>query len=530
MTGMKIVTSEQIGRIEARSQQAGVSVDMLMERAGLAVAQRVRHHLGHLADVPVAVLVGPGNNGGDGLVAARHLHDWGARVTVYVCLDRRGPDPNLDIVRERGISIARAAEDDGLALLRESLESAHVVVDAILGTGRARPIEGVLKEVLLALRTARLQRPRLRIVALDLPSGLNADTGAVDPACLAADITATLGYPKVGLFTLPGADMVGSLEVEDIGIPPNLDEDVGLELMTPAWARTVLPRRPSGAHKGTFGRTLVIAGSRNYVGAAYLAAAAATRVGAGLVTVALPESLQAIVAARAAEPIYLPLPEASPGVIAADAASIVVDQMAGYDAMLLGCGLGRAASTRKFVEQVLYSGEGLPSTVVDADGLNLLSGPNTPGWWNRFSARAVVTPHPGEMARLSRAPEGPRQDERIAKASEAAGKWNKVTVLKGAYTVVAFPEGGVLLSPFANPGLASGGTGDVLAGAIAGLLSQGLGLEDGAALGVFVHGLAGERVRAELGDTGMVASDLLLALPRAIKELREAPGDGPRGV
>ena len=521
---MKIVTSQQMREIEMRSEQAGVSTDALMETAGLQVARRVRDHVGHvghLAGVPISILVGPGNNGGDGLVTARHLHAWGARVTVYLCLDRRTPDPKLELVRERDITVVHGAEDDGLAKLRELLASSDVVVDSILGTGRARPIEGALREVLRVLRSSKGQRSDLRIVAMDLPTGLDSDTGGVDPACVPADVTATLGYPKVGLFTLPGADIVGTLEVEDIGIPPNLDGDIGLELMTPAWAAPTLPQRPSGAHKGTFGRTLVVAGSRNYVGAAYLAAAAATRVGAGLVAIALPESLQAAVASKAAEPIYVPLPEASPGVIAAEAASTILDHMADYDAMLLGCGLGQAAPTAEFVERVLYSGEAMPPTVVDADGLNILSRSQDPGWWTRFAARAIVTPHPGEMARLMGEQDGPAQQERIGKTSQAAASWNKVTVLKGAHTVVAAPDGGAMLSPFANPGLASAGTGDVLAGTIAGLLSQGLSIEDAAALGVFLHGQAGERVRQELGDTGMIASDLLGELPKAIKELRE---------
>jgi hydroxyethylthiazole kinase-like uncharacterized protein yjeF len=515
---MKIVTSEQMRQIEARSEQAGVSTDTLMEVAGLAVAKRVRHHLGPLVGVPIVVLVGPGNNGGDGLVTARHLHNWGARVLAYLCAERREPDPRLAIVHDLGLPILRASQDAGLARLKEALASAHMVIDAVLGTGRSRPVDGILKDILLELAQARARRGDLRVLALDLPTGLNADTGAVDPVCPAADVTVTLGYPKVGLFAFPGADRVGKLEVVDIGIPPGLDGDVRLELMTPAWARSALPRRPSSAHKGTFGRTLVVAGSRNYVGAAYLAATAATRVGAGLVTLAIPQSLQAAVAARAVEPTYLPLPESSPGVVSPEAINSIVEALPGYNALLVGCGLGQEANTRELVVRLLCSGAPLPPAVVDADGLNTLSGDT--GWWERFSTRAIVTPHPGEMARLTGEPASAVQADRVGRAVESAVKWNKVTVLKGAYTVVAFPDGGAMLSPFANPGLASAGTGDVLAGAIVGLLSQGLTLENAAALGVYLHGAAGERVRGELGDTGMIASDLLPTLSRVLKELR----------
>ena len=520
---MKIVTSGQMREIEARSERAGVSTDSLMERAGLEVARRVRHHIGHVTGVPMLVLVGPGNNGGDGLVAARHLDGWGARVTVYICLQGRRPDPKLDALSDKRAVVIEASEDEGLETLASTLTSAHLVVDAVLGTGRARPIEGLLKDVFGELAKAKATRDDLRILALDLPTGLDADTGAVDPASLSADVTVSLGYPKIGMFAFPGADRVGDLEVVDIGLPAGVDDDVDLELMTPAWASKTLPQRPSGAHKGTFGRTLVVAGSRNYIGAAYLAASAAYRVGAGLVTVAIPESLQAAVAAKAPEPTYLPLPESSPGVVSPEATSILLDSVGRYEALLVGCGLGQAASTREMVERLLYSDAPMPPMVVDADGLNILS--LAPGegqaWWQRFSSRAVLTPHPGEMARLTGVSlDKLRREDRVATATSSAAKWNKVTVLKGAYTVVASHGAGAMVSPFANPGLSTAGSGDVLAGAIAGLLSQGLTLEDAGALGVYLHGAAGDRVRERLADTGMIASDLLPALPIAIKQLR----------
>ena len=316
----------------------------------------------------------------------------------------------------------------------------------------------------------------------------------------------------------------------DIGIPAGLDRDVTVELMTPEWARSVLPDRPSEAHKGSFGRTLVVGGSRSYVGAAALAAAAATRVGAGLVTLAIPSSLQAAVAPRVAEPTYILLPESAPGVVSADAAAAILKSLATFDALLIGCGLGQAPATGELVEKLLCSGEALPPTVVDADALNLLSlaKSRSAESWGRFSASAILTPHPGEMARLMGDSVSSVQADRIGRTVESASSWNKVVALKGAHTVVAAPSGNAMLSPYANPGLASAGTGDVLAGAIAGLLSQGMSLEEAAALGVYVHGAAGDRVREELGDTGMIASDLLTALPLAIKELRR--GHGRRGL
>ena len=520
---MKIVTSQQMRLIEERAQEAGVSNDTLMENAGLAVAQQVRDYLGRLDGAQVAVLVGPGNNGGDGLVVARHLHSWGARASVCLCGDRRTDDPKLAAVRDEGVPVLSVSDDARLAQLCQVLSSAKLVVDAILGTGRSRPIEGALKEVLLELAREKARRRELSIMALDLPTGLNSDTGTVDPACPGADITVTLGYPKGGLYMFPGAEVVGRVEVVDIGVPAVL-EDEPLDLMTREWANSTLPPRPLSAHKGTFGRTLVLAGSSNFVGAASLAATAALRSGAGLVTLAIPRSLQSAVAARAAEPTYLPLSESSPGVLSPEAAEQIAETLPDYDSLLVGCGLGQAPATREVLERLIYSDAGLPPAVVDADGLNFLARSRGPGWWEKFSTQAILTPHPGEMARL-RADSSPvAEDKRVEKAVESAVRWNKVVVLKGAFTVVAFPTGRAMLSPFANPGLATAGTGDVLAGAIAGLLAQGLGLEDAAALGVYTHALAGEMVKEQLGDSGMIASDLLDALPRVTKGLRSGSG------
>ena len=520
---MKIVTSEQMRRIEERSEEAGVSTDRLMENAGLAVAWSVRRLLGRVVGAHVVVLAGPGNNGGDGLVAARRLLSWGANVTVYLTRDR-DEDPNLDSVAARGAPVVLASEGDVSQRLSGDLRRANLVVDALLGTGRSRPISDVVKTVLRALARARTGRPDLRLLAVDLPTGLDADSGRTDPECAAADVTVALGYPKAGHYTGSGSRYCGRVEVADIGVPAGLDGDVRLELMTAEWARALLPGRPPDAHKGTFGRALIVAGSRSYVGAARLAAASAARAGAGLVTVAVPESLRAEVASGYPEPTYLPLPESYPGSHSPSSAAFIMDRGGGYDALLVGCGLGLEDGTVEMVERLLYGGARLPPTVIDADALNVMARSTAPEWWERLPQRAVVTPHPGEMGRLADEPAAAVQHGRIEAARRSAEKWNKVVVLKGAHTVVASPGGGVLVSPFANPGLASAGTGDVLAGVITGLLAQGLDLEGASALGVYLHGLAGERVRHEMGDTGMLAGDLLPALPPAIMELRRGTG------
>ena len=520
MSSVKVVTSRQMRLIEERAEQAGTSTDTLMERAGEEVALRVEG-LPDDAGV-VAVLVGPGSNGGDGLVAARRLCGRGRRVEAYICTPRRTPDPKLQMATQEAVRVIRADEDRDMAQLRDLLDRSHVVVDAILGTGRSRAIKGDLEAILRSLDEARARRPEMRLVAVDVPTGLDADTGAADPACVAADLTVSLGFHKAGLLTPSGADVAGEVTVADIGLAEDLAADVDVELMTAAWAGKLLPRRPLAAHKGTFGRTLVVAGSRNYVGAAHLAAMGAYRVGAGLVTLAVPESLCGPLATAAPEPTYLPLPETWPGTVSPDAAPVLLQAVAGYDALLIGCGLGVSTATRRLVEAVLYTDRNMPPTVVDADGLNILSLTRSKDmpWWRLFRGPAVLTPHPGEMARL-RVDSPTEPGGRIDIARESADRWNKVAVLKGAHTVVASPGGGVMVSPFANPGLATAGTGDVLAGVISGLLAQGLSLAHAASLGVYLHGAAGESVRRELGDSGMVASDLLPEVPRAAQALRQ---------
>jgi NAD(P)H-hydrate epimerase len=508
-------------QLEESCAQIGLTTDVLMENAGKAVAEEVRRILGNVDQQNILFLIGPGNNGGDGLVAARYLHDWGARVTVYLPSERPQGDSKLKLVQERGITCVDAAEDEGLGRLNEFLTSANAVVDALFGTGPTRRIGGLILMVLDRINRARKEHPSWRIIALDLPSGLNADTGAVEPSCLYADYTITLGFPKPGLLILPGAERVGKLIVVDIGMPAHLVQESAAEYIVGEWVKSVLPERPLQANKGSFGRVLVVAGSINYIGAAYLACSGAIRVGAGLVTLATATSLQSILASKLTEVTYLPLPESRPGIISAEAARLVLPQFEQYNVLLLGCGLGQSESVVRFIRSIIIGRhkQALPSLVLDADALNTLA--NTPRWWKLLTTDAILTPHPGEMARLAGMTVEEVQSDRVGVAKKFAAEWNKTIVLKGAYTVVASPEGKVKISLIANPGLASAGTGDVLTGAIAGLVAQGLSLFDAAACGVYLHAEAGEMVKARLGDAGMVASDLLPELPQVIKRLKE---------
>jgi len=521
---MKILSTDQMRQAEQDCAQISVSIDALMENAGKAVAETAKGILGAIEKQNILVLIGPGNNGGDGLVAARYLHDWGAKVGVYLCSQRPPDDPNLKLVQERAITSIQAAEDKNLKQFDGLLSSANTVIDSIFGTGKVRPLTGVFKQVLERVKKAKDKQPSIRVIAVDLPSGLNADTGEVDPVCLYANNTITLGYPKLGLFRFPGAERVGRLTTVDIGIPAHLVEQVDVELITDAWARTALPRRPLQANKGTFGKVLVIAGSINYIGAAYLACNGALRVGAGLVTLATATSLQPVLASKLTEVTYLPLPESQPGIISAQAAQLTRQQFEDYNVLLMGCGLGQNQSTATFVRSILLrSKRPLPFTVLDADALNILA--KTPNWWQQLTDDAVLTPHPGEMSRLAGMSVNEVQSDRVGTAKRLAAEWHKTVVLKGAYTVVAATDGRVRISPFANPGLASGGTGDVLTGVIAGLAAQGVPPFDAAALGVYLHAQAGEMVKGILGDAGMVATDLLTALPLVIKQIKELSPD-----
>ena len=517
---MKIVTVEQMHFLEARAEERKVFPDALMEKAGLDVAN---HSIGMLANpkgAHVLVLVGPGNNGGDGLVAARYLDQWGARVCVYLCATRKTPDPLMTRLEDRGALLFRAENDPFYENLRRQLAAASLVIDAVLGTGKVRPLEGHLAEVLKVVSEVRAAKG-LKVLAVDLPTGLNADTGELDPATLFADVTVALGCPKIGHFTFPGPTATGRLEVADIGIPSGLDQTFPLEMVTPELVRPLLPVRPLDAHKGTFGKLLAVAGSRRYVGAAYLACAGAYRVGAGLVTLATPQGIYPTVASKLTEATYLPLKETPSGSIGIQSLEGLREGVKGYGTLLVGCGLGPEDDLRLVLGRFLLDMPDMAdrTLVLDADALTALA--QIDDWHARLKAKAILTPHPGEMARLVGSEAAQVQSNRLATAREAAQKWGQVVVLKGAYTLIASPDGKARLNPFANPALSTAGTGDVLAGAIAGLLAQGLSPYDAATCGVYLHAAAGEALRSQFGDAGMLASDLLLELPKQIKTLKQ---------
>jgi NAD(P)H-hydrate epimerase len=462
-------------------------------------------------------------------------------VQLYLWKRDLEDDDNFQFTQERDIPYLSADEDTGFKWLTDLLSEASVVMDALLGTGVARPIHGTLEGILKTLLETVASGAGPIVVAVDVPTGVDCDSGAVDPAAVAADLTVTLALPKRGFYSFPASDYLGDLVISDIGIPPSLTSHLTLELAGSDVARGLLPQRPRNAHKGTFGKALIVAGSPNYTGAAYLASAAATRVGAGLVTLCLAQNLHPILASKLTEVTFLLLPH-DLGALVPEASELIEERLSDCDALLVGPGLGAEESTARFVQHLLRvqadsrgrhigfikatdGGVGeedetkdLPPVVVDADGLNALA--RLSRWWEALSVQCILTPHPGEMSRLLDCPIEEVEADRVATARQAAEEWQQVVVLKGAHSVISAPDGRVAICPYANPGLASAGTGDVLAGSIVGFLAQGLPVYEAAMLGVYAHGAAGEMATAALGNTGTVAGDLLPLLPIVLRELR----------
>jgi NAD(P)H-hydrate epimerase len=512
---MRVVSVDEMREIERRAETAyRLTSPLLMERAGQSVAEILRSHAGgEVRDLDVLVLVGPGNNGGDGRVMGRYLAGWGARVSYFLWKEN---------TLERNGQIVPAG--DPLENVREALASADIVVDALLGTGHARPLAPTMRQALALVQAERERRSGgLIVLAVDLPSGMNADTGAVDEGTIAADLTVTLAFPKIGLYLFPGAALVGELEVGSIGLPDEMSIPPGMEVIDAALIRQSLPGRPLESNKGTYGKAIILAGSPPYVGAAHLAASAAGRIGAGLITIATTPELSHVYAASLVEATYCLLPPLD--VKPQERARVLLGALRGYRALVVGPGLGQSDATRDFLLHVFDGVRAMPDSerpqlLVDADGLNNLA--RVERWHERLPTNTVLTPHPGEMARLrGGAQVSGGEVDRLSVASECAHAWRHVVVLKGASTLIASPDGALRLNWPGNPALATAGTGDVLAGTVGGLLAQGMAPFEAASAGVYLHSRAGLLVSARLGDAGLLASDLLPELPLALRATKD---------
>ncbi len=516
---MKLVTTAQMRELEAAAVAAGVSERQLMEEAGLAVAQEAWMTLGTLEGRRIVALIGPGNTGGDGNVAARPLSDWGAEASLYIARKRRD-ESMVDELAPREMQVLAGEDDPDGVLLEQLLGGSDLVIDALLGIGQRRPLdpEEPIAKALVALAAARAGYNPPKLIAVDLPTGINADTGAVDPLTVEPDQTVTFGLPKVGMYQAPASGKCGRVQVIDIGIPKAAQDAVPLELLTARWARTAFPPRPEDANKGTFGRVLVVGGSPRYLGAPVLAAKGAYRAGAGLITIACPQDLVAALAPSIAEATWLPLTPAPAGGLPDEAAIALRGEWPAFSAAVIGPGIGNTSDTRALLWAALPDAAQLArGAVIDADGLNAIA--ELADGRDRVPANAVLTPHPGEMARLLGTTVADIQSRRIEAASEAASAYGCVVVLKGAHSVIADATGRIALSPYANPLLATAGSGDVLAGMIAAYLAQGLEPFEAARLAVYLHAATGESLREEYGNAGLLAGEIATKLPRVVKEL-----------
>lgn len=514
---MKLVTAEQMRELERRAaQEAGLPTLLLMEHAGRAVAQVTWQLLRQRGGQRVVVVCGKGNNGGDGLCAARHLANAGLAVRAYLLArdqDLEGDAAlNLRGLRACGVEVDNVVGAVDTAL-RAMGVGADVVVDAIFGTGfRGTPVG------LAARAIETINDSPLPVVAVDVPSGLDADTGRVEGPCVRAHVTVTMGLPKVGLLVYPGAAYCGHVVVADLGLPRRMVLDapsLPTEMATAAQVSRRLPARAPEAHKGTYGRVLVVGGSARFPGAPKLAALGALRSGAGLVRLLVPACIFPAVASSALEFMPAALPDRD-GALDASAFEPLMEFAQDADVVAAGPGLTAAEGVAHLVRRLLEVCD--RPLVLDADALNVLRGQH--GLLRGARAPVVITPHPGELARLLGVSPSEVQRARLEVARSTARLIGAVTLLKGARTVVASPEGRVVVNPTGNPGMASGGMGDVLTGAVAAFIAQGLVPFEAAWVAAYVHGLAADLLAEERGDRGLLAHDVADRIPEAVYRVR----------
>jgi ADP-dependent NAD(P)H-hydrate dehydratase / NAD(P)H-hydrate epimerase len=532
---MKLVTLPEMQKIEQEADANGLTFDQMMENAGHNLAKEVQN-LAYSQDdeeIQVLGLVGPGNNGGDTLVALAHLAEKGWKARAYL-VRRKAGDALAKRLEEANGEIVLAEKDTDFTRLTAFLGTADVLLDGLLGTGFKLPLKGEIANVLAATKVAIIEQPwPPYVVAVDCPSGVDCDTGEAAAETLTADATVTMAAVKQGLLKVPAFDLAGEIHVVEIGLPDDLPswKAVVNEVADEDLVISLLPNRPADAHKGTFGTALVVAGSVNYTGAALLAGKAAYRVGTGLVTMAIPASLHLALAGHFPEATWLLLPHEL-GVISADATSVLSENLERATALLIGPGFGLEETTRDFLEKLFegtastkqthgrigfVKGESraakaqqvpLPPVVLDADGLKLMA--QIKNWSKLLPDPATLTPHPGEMAGLTGWTVDKIQADRLGTARHFAGEWGHVVVLKGAFTVVAAPDGRTTTIPVATPALARAGTGDVLAGIIVGLRAQGLDAYAAAVAGTWIHAQAGLFAADTVGNPASVmAGDIL---------------------
>ena len=508
---MLLVTAAQMQRLDRRAiEEFAIPGLILMENAGRGVCDLIHRHFAARLHQGVTVLAGPGNNGGDGFVIARHLHQAGVKVKILALVSgekfKGDALTNYGILKKLGLPITECLDSASLSAVSGPIKRSGLIVDAIFGTGLTREVTGRF-----ARSIEMANEGPAPIMAVDIPSGLSADTGRPLGTTIRADITATMALAKIGLVLHPGADYVGDLHVVEIGIPRSAINEAGIktELFDEESFRTVLRPRPATGHKGTFGHILILAGSEGKTGAAALSAHGALRSGAGLVTLGCPSGIQPVLAQKLTEAMVEGLPETRSGTLSREAMPVIESMLEKREALAMGPGLGLGRETRALACQLI---EAVPvPAVVDADALTALGTDHGPV--RRAKGPRVLTPHPGEMARLLGCTTAEVQHDRMAAALSLAHSSGAIVVLKGARTVIAAPDGKISINSTGNPGMGAGGMGDTLTGIIGGLLAQGYAVWDAARISVFVHGRAADQMAKLRGNWGYLASEVADWIP-----------------
>ncbi len=539
---MKLVSVAEMKAIEREADASGLSYSQMMQNAGTGLAAEIRRRYGG-ENFRIAVgLVGSGNNGGDCLVALTDLQQDSWDCTAILVRERPDDDPLVTRFRQVGGMLLHWQELTQEGIKELYVQRANVLIDGVLGTGIQLPLKAVLAEILGEVKQfIEAAEPEIEVVAVDCPSGVDCDSGAAAAETIPADLTVCMAAVKEGLLLSPAFDLVGEVIAVDIGLAADLPawQAVQREVADADMVRSILPKRAPDSHKGTYGTALIVAGSVNYSGAVLLAGEAAYRIGAGLVTLAVPAPLHQALASALPEATWLLLPHEM-GVISAGAVDLVRKQLERVNAMLLGPGWGMEETTQNFLERLLQvkpaapkpgigfiqnstrpaeAGPQLPPLVIDADGLKLLA--KIEGWAKLVPPGTVLTPHPGEMAILTRMKITDIQADRYGTAVRFAREWDKVVVLKGAFTIVADASGRTAVIPVATSALAKGGTGDVLAGMITGLRAQGVPPFEAAVAGAWIHAHAGLAAAEQWGNEAMVlAGDVILGLAEVFEKLK----------
>ena len=510
-----IATTSQMRECDRKTiEEIGLPGMVLMENAARGVAARASELLDNDVEGKlIGIYCGSGNNGGDGLAAARYLKGWGAEIELWLLADSKklkgDAAKQFELYRKVGGEIHQVSNSRDLKPI-----AADLVIDALLGTGFTGNADGLYRKAIEVIN-----QHQCPILAVDIPSGVKGDSGEIGAVAVKADTTVTFGLVKPGLLLPPGSDYSGEVELCDIGIPPNVVADCGIDifLIEEDDVRAALPHRLASSHKGDTGHVYILAGSPGLTGAAALVAEAAMRTGSGLVVVGIPASLNSILEIKLTEAMSQPLPENSQGFLAPKALEAIKSRLEWADAVVFGPGIGQDPDTLRLFRMLLPHIS--TPLVIDADGLNLLSRDRK--LLLKLPAQTILTPHPGEFGRLTGKTIAEIAANRVALVREYARKWRVILHLKGAPSITGFPEGVVIINSTGNAGMATGGSGDVLTGIIASLLGQGMAYEQAAAVGAYLHGAAGDRAAESLGQAGMVAGDIVTRLPETIKALTE---------